>query len=273
MGVLLMLMTIGGLFVAAVLLIIALWTKKNWLMNFVIGGVAIWFVFYSAMLFGYSLSSNEKLLALNESKEYCGFYLDCHLHTTVTDVRTAKQIGDQTAQGIFYIVNVKVWSDAKNPNIAFRLIEPKAEAEDVGGRLYTRIAEAENQLPTAQIRLDQEIKGNETIEKEIVFDLTEPSDRLKLLITEGYGVDKLVEAFLINDEDSILHKQTYFKLEEQSQTADVKQQKGVYKLMQQLQLNEEIIIKPKKGFWRRQFQKDATVSQIKFDWLFGVIIR
>jgi hypothetical protein len=131
-------------------------------------------------------------------------------------VRTAKQIGNQTAQGIFYIIKVKVWSDARNPNIAFRLIEPKAEAEDVGGRLYTRIAEAENQLPTAQVRLNQDIKGTETIEKEIVFDLTEPSDRLKLLITEGYSVDKIIEAVLIDDEDSIWHKHKYFLLEQKT---------------------------------------------------------
>ena len=214
MGVLLMLMTIGGLLVAAILLIISFWTKKKWLTKFVVGGVAVWFVFYVAMLFGFSLLSEEKVLALNEPKEYCGFYLDCHLHTTVTDVRTAKQIGNQTAQGIFYIVKVKVSSDAKNPNIAFRLLEPKAEAEDEGGRIYTRIASAENQLPTAQVKLNQDIKGKETIEKEIVFDLTEPSDKLKLLITEGYGVDKYIEAVLIDDDDSILHKQKYFRLEQ-----------------------------------------------------------
>ncbi len=213
MGVLLMLMTIGGLFVALILVIISLWTKKSWLTKFVVGGVAVWFVFYVAMLLGFSLLSEEKVLARDEPKEYCGFYLDCHLHTTVLDVRTAKTIGNQTAQGIFYIVKVKVWSDARNPNIAFRLLEPKAEVMDEGGRIYTRIAEAENQLPTAQIRLNQDIKGKETIEKEIVFDLTEPGDKLKLLITEGYGIDKYIEAVLIDDDDSILHQQTYFKVD------------------------------------------------------------
>ena len=212
MGVLLMLMTIGGLLVAGILLAISLWTKKKWLTRFVVGGAAIWFVFYVAMLFGFSFLSEEKVLARDEPKEYCGFYLDCHLHTTVTDVRTAKQIGNQTAQGIFYIVKVKVSSDAKNPNIAFRLLEPKAEVMDEGGRIYTRIAEAENQLPTAQIQLNQDIKGKETIEKEIVFDLTEPTDQLKLLITEGYGVDKYIEAVLVDDDDSILHKQKFFEI-------------------------------------------------------------
>ena len=211
-------MTIGGLFIALILLVVAFWKKLNWLKKFVFGGVAVWFVFYVAMLFGFSLLSEEKVLALNEPKEYCGFYLDCHLHTSVLDVRTAKQIGNRTAQGIFYIVKVKVSIDAKNPEIPFHLTEPKAEVYDEGGRIYTRIAEAENQLPTAQIQLNQDIKGKETIEKEIVFDITEPTDKLKLLITEGYGVDKYIEAVLVDDEDSILHKQKHFNLQ-QSATA------------------------------------------------------
>ena len=158
MGVLLMLMTIGGLFVAAILFFVAFWKKIEWLKKFVFGCVAIWFVFYAAMLFGFSLLSEEKVLALNEPKEYCGFYLDCHLHTSFLEVRTAKQIGSQTAQGIFYIVKVRVSSDAKNPEIPFHLIEPKAEITDRGGQTYTRIAEAENQLPTAQLQLNQDIK-------------------------------------------------------------------------------------------------------------------
>lgn len=224
MGVLMILMTIGGLIVAAIMLIVAFLKKLNWLKKFVLGGVAIWFVFYAIALFGFSLMSREKVLSLNEPKEFCGFYLDCHLHTEITGVRTAKNVGDKTANGTFLIAKVKVFSDAKNPNISFRLLEPKAKLKDEGGRIYTRITEVENQLPTGQIQLNQDIKGKETIEKEIVFDVTELTNKFKLLVTEGYGIDKVIEAVLIGDEDSILHKPTVFKLEPQSQMA--KLQKG-----------------------------------------------
>ena len=222
MGVLLMLMTIGGLVVATILLAVSLFTKKAWLAKFTLGGVAVWFVFYAVMLFGFSIFSKEKTLALNEAKEYCGFYLDCHMHTVVTGVRTAKTIGDRIATGEFYIVMVKVFSDARNPNITFRLLEPKAEVTDGSGRTFTRNTDAESSLPTTQVQLNQDIKGSQTIEKEIVFDITGPGNDLKLLITEGYGIDKYIEAVLVDDEDSICHKRTYFKLEEQKQTAGVK---------------------------------------------------
>ncbi|MBA2735739.1 MAG: hypothetical protein H0U50_03015, partial [Pyrinomonadaceae bacterium] len=62
MGMLLMLMTIGGLISAFILLVVSLWTNKIWLRNFVIGGVAVWFIFYIVMLFGFSLLSEEKTL-------------------------------------------------------------------------------------------------------------------------------------------------------------------------------------------------------------------
>jgi hypothetical protein len=222
MGVLMILMTIGGLLAAAILLAIAFWKKLDWLKKFALGGVAIWFVFYAIALFGFSLTSQEKVLSLNQPKAFCGFYLDCHLHTEITDLRTAKTIGDKTAEGTFLIAKVKVFSDARNPNIAFRLLEPKAELNDGSGRTLTRIAEAENQLPTAQIQLNQDIKGQETIEKEIVFDVAEAAKDLKLLITEGYGIDKYIEAVLINDEDSVWHQKTVFRLEPQSQMANLK---------------------------------------------------
>lgn len=221
MGILMMLMTIGGLIVAAILLFISFWKKLSWLKNFVLGGVMVWGVFYAIALFGFSLMSQEKVLSLNEPKAYCGFYLDCHIHTEITDVRTAKIIGDKTANGTFLIAKVKVFSDAKNPNIAFRLLEPNAELHDEGGRIYTRIVEAENQLPTAQNQLNQDVKGKETIEKEIVFDVTEPAKDLKLLITEGYGIDKVIEAILIDDDDSIWHQKTVFNVGTFSQTASL----------------------------------------------------
>ena len=207
-----MLMTIGGLVMALILLVIAVATRKNWLRNFVVGGVAVWFLFYLVMLFGFSIVSTEKKLAMSEAKEYCGFYFDCHMHTAVTGVRTAKQIGEKNAVGEFYIVKVKVFSDAKNPNISFRLLEPKAKVIDGKGHTYSRNTDAEHLLPTAHVQLDQDIKGSQTIEKEIVFDITESGDGLKMLITEGYGIDKYIEAVLIDDEDSILHKFTYFNV-------------------------------------------------------------
>ena len=224
MGVLLMLMTIGGLIVAVILLGISLFTRKSWLMKFTVGGIAVWFVFYAVLLIGSSLTSKKTMIAVGntDGKEFCGFYLDCHLHATVTGLRTAKQIGDRSANGEFYIVKVKVSSDARNPSIGFRLLEPKARVVLANGDKIVRDDEAEKLLPTATADLGANIKGSETIEKEIVFDIPPASSDLKLLITEGYGIDKVIERVLVGDEDSIFHAQTFFKLQEQNVALGVK---------------------------------------------------
>lgn len=219
MGVLLMLMTIGGLVAAGVLLAISLFTKKTWLTKFTIGGVAVWFVLYAAMLFGFSLYSREKTLALNEAKAYCGFYLDCHMHTSVTGVRTAKQIGERTADGEFYIVKVKVFSDARAATLGLLTVD--AHVVDGRNRVYARDMRAEEQMPP-QPPFEKRISPVESFEKEIVFDL--PADVVdpRLDISEGYGIDYVIEAVLVDDEDSFLHKRQFFKLAKQNETAGVK---------------------------------------------------
>lgn len=213
-----MLMTVGGLIVAIILLVAAIWTKKKWLRNFVFGGVAVWFAFYAAMLFGSSLFSKESTLALNEPKAFCGFYLDCHMHTAVTGVRHAKTIGDRTANGEFYIVKVKVFSDAKQAKIGLLTVD--AAVIDDSGMRFQRDPAAEAGLGV-QPSFEQRINPSESFEKEIVFDLPGAVKNPRLDIREGYGIDHAIEAVLVGDEDSILHKRNLFSLREQTQTAGV----------------------------------------------------
>ena len=142
MGVLLMLMTIGGLITAIVLLGISVFTKRIWLGKFVFGAVAVWLVFYAILLFATALSSRENTLGLNEPKEFCGFYLDCHLHTAVTDVRKMKMLGSKIASGEFYVVKVKVFSDAKRSTLG--LITVDTLVFDDQNSIFTRDLEAES---------------------------------------------------------------------------------------------------------------------------------
>jgi hypothetical protein len=218
MGVLLMLMTIGGSMAAAILLIISFVTRKIWLRNFVLGSVAVWFGFYGLMLLGFSLVSEEKMLSLNEPKEYCGFYLDCHMHTAVTDVRRTKTIGERAAKGEFYIVTVKVFSDAKREPL--NLVGTQAAVLDERDNAYTRDREAEAALGP-QPEFETKIAPAETFTKQIVFDLPADIKTPRLDIRDGYGIDTAIEAVLVDDEDSILHKRNYFDLVEQSQTVKV----------------------------------------------------
>jgi hypothetical protein len=91
MGLLMMILTIGGLGLAFIFLIVGVWTKQLWLSKFVSGAVAVWLVFYTTMLLGVSFASQEKTLESNEAKAFCGFYLDCHMHASVSGVQKAEK--------------------------------------------------------------------------------------------------------------------------------------------------------------------------------------
>lgn len=214
MGVLMMAATISGLGLATILLLVALLTGKKWLAKFVFGAVAIWFLSYAALLFGFSLMSEQKLLALNEPKAFCGFYLDCHLHTELTNVRKTKTLGDKTANGEFYIVKVKISSDAKRAE--FGLHNPQFEVLDEHNKKYERV---EDSIISGN-PFERKVAAGGAFEREIVFDLPIAIQNPRLDIAKGIGIDKFIEAILIDDEDSILHKRNLFKIEANDQLAN-----------------------------------------------------
>jgi len=213
MGVLLMLMTIGGLIVAAILMLIAWLNESAWLKKFVLGGVAIWFGFYGVTLLATSLVSKDQLLGLNQPKVFCGFYFDCHMHSAVSSVRKARSIGDRTAGGEFYIVSVNVFSDAKRARLGLLTVD--AHVVDAAGREYTRDLQAESFL-SPQPEFEQKVGPDGSFTREIVFDLPSDIADPRLDIREGYGIDHVIEAVLVGDEDSIFHGRNYFDLLEQT---------------------------------------------------------
>lgn len=207
MGLLLLMMTIGGLLVAAILLIFAFWKNLSWLKKFVFGSVVVWFAFFGILLFGSSLLSEEKTLKFNEPKNFCGAYLDCHLHTAVIDVRRTKKIGDRKAEGEFYIVKVKVFSDAKQAKLG--LERPKLQILDESGKIYERIKD----ITLSTDPFERKVPAGGDFEAEAVFDLPLDVKIPRLDIREGTRVERMLEAVLIGDEDSIMHKRKFFKLE------------------------------------------------------------
>lgn len=211
MGLILMMMTIGGAALAAVLMVFAAITRRVWLMQFVIGGTLIWFAFYFAVLLAASFRSEDRNLTFDEPKAFCGFYFDCHMHTAVTGVRKTRTIGGKTANGEFYVVEFKVFSDAVRATLGLLTVD--AHVVDDENRSYPRDISAEGQLPLQPL-FERRIGPGESFEKEIVFDLPVGVLNPRLDIREGYGLDHAIEAFLIDDEDSVFHKRNYFGLQE-----------------------------------------------------------
>lgn len=212
----LMLLTIIGVLGAVVLIVIASLTKSNFLLKMVAFSAGFWVVAYFGLLLFSSLTSKERIMALNEPKELCGFYLDCYLHVAVAGVSRLKTIGgkgsNRSATGTFYVVSVKVFNDAKQATIG--LLDPRAIVVDQRGREFVRSEAAEQALGDRSRPLDQMLRPGESLTKPVVFDLPDDAAEPMLQINEGYQIDRWLELFLIGDENSLLHKKVKFRLDQ-----------------------------------------------------------
>jgi hypothetical protein len=161
--------------------------------------------------------SHARVLAPGNVKRFCGFYLDCHMGAAVVDVRRTPSLGappnEVCAAGEFYIVTLTVTGDARRATLS--LDNPQAVVVDALGRVYQRSALGERALATAAgpaIPLDHPVAGDSHFMAPLVFDLPPDVRGPKLLLTDGSPIARLIEQFLIGDEDSFLHKRTYYAL-------------------------------------------------------------
>jgi hypothetical protein len=209
-----LLLTVVAAFVATVGVIHALLREKRELLQAIGLGALIWAAAYAAILLTMSLTSQPRVLGLHEAKRFCGFYLDCHMGVAVEAVDTAKTLGSAPTQlvaaGRFWIVTVSVSNTALREPL--RLHHAHAVVVDGQGRRYERDTAAEQRLGGPDASLDRQAGPGESYTVRLVFELAVDSAEPTLHVTEGYGIDHLIELVLAGDEDSLLHAKTSFRL-------------------------------------------------------------
>ncbi len=165
-----------------------------------------WIFFYTIILLGTSFLSSETTLGLKKTKSYCGFYLDCHMKTAVSNVDRTREYKGVTANGEYYVVGVEVSSDARRAKL--RLLSPKFEVVDANGRRF----DPNTVLSTPLLTFENPIGPDETIKGTLVFDLPRNIDNPRLDIRMNDSIDNVFESVLVGDEDSLYHSRTYFAL-------------------------------------------------------------
>jgi hypothetical protein len=173
---------------------------------------------YLLALLGFSLSSNEQVLARGDEKHFCE--LDCHLAYSVTDVRDATTLGEGERQvsavGIFRLVTIQTRFDPQTigSNRGDSLLYPNSRSvsiTDAGGNEYFPAAAAEKVLDAthaAGTPMTIPLRPGERYSTVIVFDLPPDIRKPTLLIREGETLTHLV----IGHENSPLHKKVRFLL-------------------------------------------------------------
>lgn len=171
---------------------------------------------YAVVLVAASLLSRSQVLALGQEKHICE--IDCHTSYAVSHVDTAHSLGQTTAQGVFYVVTLRVRFDSSTIS-SHRGMGPLTP----GGRVLRVVANDGSQyqpsndgeaalaaLEGPPIPLTKSVIPGETYLTKVVFDLpanvAEP--RLLLLATTG-----LPDRLVIGYENSLLHAKTAFRLE------------------------------------------------------------
>lgn len=214
---LLTLMAIGG---AAIIAFLAYRRHNPNVMRTFAGGAAIIALAYGGGVIAASAASNEQIVEPGDTKWFCGFYLDCHLGMSVE--RSEKLAALPTASGTvkpagsFQVLTLRLHNSAKNPNIDMLLYRPDARIIDALGNEYTRSAAGEAALvgSTRPAAIGAETKVTHTpVDATIVFDLPANIQQPRLQVSEGWIVDRIIELGLINDENSIFHKRSFFALD------------------------------------------------------------
>jgi len=200
---------LAGLSVAALAVLLMLRRFRGAML--VLGFDAVWAVGYLALLLLTSLTSHERTLPVGERVVFCGPYLDCHLGAAVTSARAADRVAGLRARGRFYVVTLRVSSDARRVALSTEELIPLLIAED--GREYARSFEAERALSGHDPPpLDWPIGPGGWYERTLVFDVPASVRRPRLSVTEGVFPDRVLEWFLIGDDDSLLHRHTLLAL-------------------------------------------------------------
>jgi hypothetical protein len=189
------------------------------------GGAATVAIAYLAGVLVASAGSQEQTIAQGDTKWFCGFYLDCHLGMSVEGTDRVTSIpsasGTLNATGSFHIVTVKLENSAKNPNVDMLLYQPIAKVVDAAGNEYKRSAAAEAAIGTTRPpALGAETKvRHEPVLATMVFDLPPNIQQPRLMVSEGWLVDRIIELGLIGDENSIFHKREFFAIDGSTRTA------------------------------------------------------
>lgn len=188
----------GGLFFAAAAALIFWFAGQPKFARVAALAIGTGAVVYFALLVGFSAGSHETALARGQEKYFCE--IDCHLAYSVVDVKM--QPADH------YVITLRTRFDEtttspSRPKDATLTPSPReVRLVDSAGHEYAPVSTAGTPLLTP-------LKPTASYATRLEFDLPKGATGLRMLINTAPGWPDHV---VIGDENSWLHKKTYFAL-------------------------------------------------------------
>jgi hypothetical protein len=191
----------GGLFLGVAAVVIFWFAPKPNFARLAALAIAIGAAIHFALLFGFSAGSRDTFLVRGQEKYFCE--IDCHLAYSIVEVKT--QPGPDSTD---YQVTLRTRFDGttaspERPQDAPLTPAPReVRLVDAGGREYAPLSSGGSTLLTP-------IKPSDSYTTQLGFRVPNHASGLRLLLrTMPAWPDHLV----IGDENSWLHKKTYFAL-------------------------------------------------------------
>jgi hypothetical protein len=186
----------GSAFVLALLLKKPLWARVvAWVEA---GGLAL----YAGLFLITSLASRTQELAVGIEKHICE--VDCHLAYSVVGVKTVKVWGARTAQGMFYVITVRVRFDSGT----IASWRPRDVPVYPNGRRVALIDTLGRRYPADPEALDRTLLPGQAYTTDFVFDVPANAGTPRLELESGDWPTH----FMIAHENAFLHGKVLFRL-------------------------------------------------------------
>lgn len=191
----------AGVIVALVAVFIFWFARKPTFARIAGRGIGVVAVVYLALLIGFSTSSRDITLAHGQEKYFCE--IDCHLAYAIVDVK-AKEVGETSD----YVVTLRTRFDEATtsphrPKDAPLTPSPReVRLVDGMGHEYTAVSTGGTSLMTA-------LMPAQSYTTELEFRVPKGARDLRLLVNT---VPAWPDHVVIGDENSWMHKKTYFAL-------------------------------------------------------------
>jgi hypothetical protein len=206
--------------------------RKRWVMRTSAALAVCGILLYATLLFGFSLSSTERVLAIGGQKHFCE--IDCHIAYSVTSVTTASELGSgekrTAATGKFYVVRIQTWFDPSTiapfrgngplaPSPRRVLVTDEYGDEFNPSQPGQRAFELTPGATTTP--LTTPLRPGESYSTDFVLDLPADVHQPRLLVGDADPVSTLI----IGHEDSPLHKKIYFAISPANPITNAKSQR------------------------------------------------
>lgn len=176
-GMLALMGTAGVTIVAGILWVRSRWRVWGWLALLTPATYLVVLVFVTAF-------RGQETLPPGTPLRFCGFYLDCHLSATVEKV-------DRTPSE--WTVTLRVSNDARR--VALR---------PFGLRVELMRGDSTVLLPLSDPSIGEvQIESGGSREVTVAFAAPTNAETPSLRVTQGYGVDHVIEGLLLGDDDAL----------------------------------------------------------------------